>query len=141
MLGRKEEHRGQVLGGKKDRTAEAAYLAGSWYRFMSSLKIQLSINNECLLSTEYHAGSRDTEGIRKWTTMSLHGTGPRRKPTKGPDSQWQYEAREDSQERASDLTLDMSSHTKNKRGSIWAGSQMCVMAQRQESPLVSPCIG
>ena len=95
---------------------------------MSSLKIQLSINNECLLSTEYHAGSRAIEGIRKWTTMFLHGTGPRRKSTKGPDSQWQYEAREDSQERASDLTQDMSSHTKNKRGSIQAGSQVCIVA-------------
>lgn len=88
------------------RTTEAAYLAGNWYWFMCSLKIQLSINNECLLSTEYHAGSRDIEGIRKWTTMFLHRTGPRRKPTKDPDSQWQYEARKDSQNRASALGAD-----------------------------------
>lgn len=73
---------------------------------MCSLKIQLSINNECLLFTEYHAGSRDIEGSRKWTATLLHGTGPRRKPTMGRDSQWQYEARKDSQKRASALRTD-----------------------------------
>lgn len=69
---------------------EATYLAGSWYWFICSLKIQLSINNECLLHAKYHMGSsRDTEDIRKWTTLSPHGTGSVRKPIKGSDSQWQ----------------------------------------------------
>lgn len=30
--------------------------------------------------------------------------------------------------------LDMSSHTENKKESVWAGSQMCMVTQRQEHP-------
>jgi hypothetical protein len=39
----------------------------------------------CILSAT--PDSSKTEGIRERTTLSLHGTGPVRKPTKGQDSQ------------------------------------------------------